>query len=214
MGISKPAVSVRDLQFCLYDRPIHPELFEIEHRQDVQERGYWSSIWLTNGGHVANFCWKKHFLVELLCPSYSPQGRNGILQKFPLRRERSCRQHTQEGLQYVMSGQVEQMSKKVFASVYDDFLVTAQSRGTLILRGDRNTPTAPFSYAEVDARQTELHVTTCHAFPDELAMAKTQSIFKAPGKVRRKRSAATKVRRGDIKEDEVAEEGTTSAAGY
>ena len=101
----------------------------------------------------------------------------------------------------MMSGQVEQMSKKVFASVYDELLVTAQSRGTLILRGDRNTPTAPFSYAEVDARQTELHITTCHAFPDELAMAKTQSIFQAPKKVRRKRSAATKVRRESSTEE-------------
>lgn len=196
MSTFKVPVSVKDLQFCLYDRPMHPELFEIEHRQDVQERDYWASIWLINGGHVASFCWKKCFLVELLSPAYSLRGRNGILQKLPLRGERTCRQHTEVGLQYIMAGQVERMSKKVFASIYDELLVTAQSRGTLILRGDRNTPTAPFAYAEIEARDAELHVTTCHAFPEELAMARIQSIFKTPGKPDRQRSTADKFQRG------------------
>ncbi len=82
----------------------------------------------------------------------------------------------------MMAGQVERMSKKVFASVYQDVLARAQSQGTLVLHGRADMAESRFAYVEIEARQRELHVSTCHAFPEELAMARTQSIFKAPAK--------------------------------
>ena len=196
MSSSEQRVCVADLQFSLYERPAHPELFKIEYRQDVAERMYWASIWLIDGGHVVTFNWKKYFLVELLTAEHNLGPRCGLLQKFPLRGERSCRQCSEEGLEYVMAGQVERMSQQVFDSTYQDVLATAQSRGTLVLRGAADNLKAPFVYAEIEARNSELHVTTCHAFPSELAMAKTQSIFKAPVKSPRGQSTAKKAGRG------------------
>ena len=35
----------------------------------------------------------------------------------------------------------------------------------------------PFTYIDYDARPNELHVLTFQAFPDELTIIKTQSIF-------------------------------------
>ncbi len=84
-----------------------------------------------------------------------------------------------------MAGQVERMSKRVFGSVYQDVLGRAQSRGTLVLHGRTDMAESRFAYVEIEARERELHVTACHAFPEELAMARTQSIFKAPVKSRR-----------------------------
>ena len=185
MSMSEQRVCVANLQFGLYDRPAHPELFKIDHRQDIEERMYWASVWLTEGGHVATFCWKKQFMVEILGPTDGLRPRNGVLQKFPLRGERTCRQCCQDGLKYVMAGQVERMSKKVFASVYQDVLARAQSRGTLVLHGKTDMTESRFTYVEIEARERELHITACHAFPEEMAMARTQSIFKAPAKPRR-----------------------------
>ena len=196
MSIPEQGVGVRDLQFALYERPAHPELFKIEYRQEVRERMYWASIWLIDGGHVVTFHWKKYFLAELLAGGYGPRPRRGLLRKFPLRGERTCRHCGEEGLKYVMAGQVERMSEKVFGSTYQDVLATAQSRGTLVLRGTADDAKVPFVYAEVEARTSELHVTTCHAFPGELAMAKTQSIFEAPVKPRPSRSTVKKADRG------------------
>jgi len=196
MSVPEQRVSVADLQFSLYERPAHPELFKIEYRQDVKERMYWASIWLTNGGHVVTFHWKKYFLVELLGAVGGLSPRRGLLQKFPLRGEKTCRQHCKEGLKYIMAGQIERMSQQVFTSIYQDVLATAQSRGTLVLRGAADNLKVPFVYAEIEARNSELHVSTCHAFPDELAMAKTQSIFKAPSQLRLGRNTTSKAQRG------------------
>ncbi len=195
MSASEQRVCVGDLQFGLYNRPAHPELFRIDHRQDVKERMYWASVWLIEGGHVVTFCWQKQFMVEILAGANGLGPRNGVLQKFPLRGERTCRQSCEEGLGYVMAGQVERMSKKVFASVYQDVLTRAQSRGTLVLHGRTNTTESLFAYVEIEARERELHVNTCHAFPEELAMAKTQSIFRAPSKPRRVRKTSNKADR-------------------
>ena len=192
MSMSEQRVYVKDLQFGLYNRPANPELFIIDHRQDIEERMYWASVWLTEGGHVVTFCWKKQFMVEVLGPANGLRPRNGVLQQFPLRGERTCRQCCEEGLQYVMAGQVERMSKKVFGSVYQDVLGRAQSRGTLVLHGRTDMAESRFAYVEIEARERELHVTACHAFPEELAMAKTQSIFKAPAKSRRVSKIAKK----------------------
>ena len=192
MSIHEQRVCVADLQFSLYERPAHPELFKIEYQQDVQERLYWASVWLIDGGHVVTFNWKKYFLVELLAAGYRLGPRRGLLQKFPLRGERTCQQCSEAGLKYVMAGQIERMSQKVFASTYQNVLATAQSRGTLVLHGEADNLKVPFVYAEIEARNNELHVTTCHAFPDELAMAKTQSIFRAPVKSPRSQGTAKK----------------------
>lgn len=192
MSRSNQQVSVGDLQFALYSRPAHPELFRIEHSQEVQEREYSASVWLIEGGHVVTFCWKKNYIVEILAGARELRPRGGVLQEFALRGEKTCRQCSEEGLKYVMAGNIERMSEKVFASIYQDTLATAQSRGILVLRGTSETATAPFAYAEIEARDSELHITTCHAFPDDLAMAKTQSIFKAPAGSRRLGNAANK----------------------
>ena len=196
MSMSEQRVCVGDLQFGLYNRPAHPELFKIDHRQDIEERMYWASVWLIEGGHVVTFCWKKQFMVEVLGPADGLRPRNGVLQKFPLRGERTCRQCCEEGLKYVMAGQVERMSKKVFGSVYEDVLARAQSRGTLVLHSRADMAESRFAYVEIEARERELHVTACHAFPEELAMAKTQSIFKAPAKSRQVGKPAKKSDRG------------------
>ena len=196
MSMSEQRVCVGDLQFGLYNRPAHPELFKIDHRQDIEERMYWASVWLIEGGHVVTFCWKKQFMVEVLGGADGLRPRNGVLQKFPLRGERTCRQCCEEGLKYVMAGQVERMSKKVFDSVYQDVLARAQSRGTLVLHGRADMAASRFAYVEIEARERELHVTACHAFPEELAMAKTQSIFKAPAKSRQVGKPAKKSDQG------------------
>ena len=196
MSMSEQRVCVGDLQFGLYNRPAHPELFKIDHRQDIEERMYWASVWLIEGGHVVTFCWKKQFMVEVLGGADGLRPRNGVLQKFPLRGERTCRQCCEEGLKYVMAGQVERMSEKVFGSVYEDVLARAQSRGTLVLHGRADMAASRFAYVEIEARERELHVTACHAFPEELAMAKTQSIFKAPAKSRQVGKPAKKSDRG------------------
>ena len=196
MSSPEQQVSLADLQFSLYERPAHPELFKIDFRQDVEERTYWASVWLIEGGHVVTFNWKKYFLVEMLAGGNGLGPRRGLLHKFPLRGEKTCRQHGEEGLEYVMAGAVERMSQHVFASTYQDVLATAQNRGTLVLRGTADNLNVPFVYVEIEARNSELHISTCHAFPDELAMAKTQSIFKAPAKSPRNRSTAKKAGRG------------------
>ena len=196
MKIPEQRVCVGDLQFALYDRPPHPELFKIDHRQEIEERKYWASVWLIEGGHVVLFGWKKLFMVEHLAGGNGERPRSGILQMFPLRGERTCRQCRDDGVKYVMAGQVERMSKKVFSSVYQEVLGRAQSRGTLVLHGRSDRTKSPFAYVEVEARESELHVTSCHAFPGELAMAKTQSIFKAPNRVRSSHKTINKADRG------------------
>ncbi|NIA06331.1 MAG: DUF2617 family protein [Actinobacteria bacterium] len=196
MSVPEQQISVGDLQFSLYERPAHPELFRIEYRQDVKERSYWASIWLIDGGHAVSFYWKKHFLTELLRGVGGLGPRRGLLHKFLLRGERTCRHSCEAGLKYIMAGQVERMGRQVFADTYQDVLATAQSRGTLVLRGPAEDLKVPFVYVEIEARDTELHVSTCHAFPDELAMARTQSIFKAPSAPSPGRRITGKARRG------------------
>ena len=196
MGLPEQEISVTDLQFSLYERPAHPELFRIEYCQDIKERSYWASVWLIDGGHVVSFCWKKHFLTELLMSADGLGPRRGLLHRFPLRGERTCRHACEAGLKYIMAGQVERMGPRVFADTYQDILATAQSRGTLVLRGPAEDLKVPFVYVEIEPRDAELHVCTCHAFPDELAMARTQSIFKAPSTPRRGRRTAGQTRRG------------------
>ena len=54
----------------------------------------------------------------------------------------------------------------------------AMQRGLFVpFPGWMSRSLTPFTYIDYDARPNQLHVLAFHAFPDELAVVKTQSIF-------------------------------------
>ncbi len=186
---------VSDLCFYLYRRPLHPELFCIHKNQRVQRGRYQANIWIMGLTHAVTIQGSEGCMTELTCAESDLLPANGLASTFRFRGERDHNEVLTDGIRYMMSSQVERLSQNLFEVIHRDMIRQAESRGLIATFDEWATEDglAPFTYIEHEAREQELHVYTYHAFPGELTILKTQSIFEVspprvvlPRRVRRR----------------------------
>jgi hypothetical protein len=178
MGTSQ-VQSVSSLRFSLYNRPLHPELFDIYHDHQVIKDGYEAQIWVTGCTHVIGFYRDGESLVEVTAGADAMLPSRGLLMEMPFRGERDHELLSPRGVRYITSFQVETMSPRVFSRTHHDLARAGARRGLFVpfpmwmIR----SPLTPFTYIDYQPKPNHLHVFTFHAFPEDLTVVKTQSIF-------------------------------------
>jgi hypothetical protein len=74
--------------------------------------------------------------------------------------------------------QIEKLSSGLYQRSYKDLEKFARNRGIFVKYPDSNCQgLEPFCYVDFESRAKELHVHTFAAYPDQLTMVKTQSLF-------------------------------------
>jgi hypothetical protein len=166
------------LRFYLYERPLHPELFDIYHDHQIVKTGYEAQVWVTGCTHVIGFFCKPFALVEAMAETDTELPQRGSLLELPLRGERAHERKRGEGINYMMNFQVEQMSPAVYSKTHHDLARLGAKRGLFVpFPMWMSSSLTPFTYIDYEAKPNELHVFAFHAFPEDLTIVKTQSIF-------------------------------------
>ncbi len=170
--------TVSELQFILYSRPLHPELFDIYHDHRIVQAGYEAHIWVTGISHLIGFFRGRATIVELIAETGAELPRRGRLISLPLRGEKDREINHIDGIRYMTSFQVETMSARLYAHSHEELAAQASRGGLFVPFPEWSSGSlAPLSYIDYDAKVRHLHVFSYHAFPDELTIIKTQSIF-------------------------------------
>jgi len=170
--------SVSSLRFYLYDRPLHPELFDIYHDHHIIKNGYEAQIWVTGCTHVIGFFRDRVSLLQVTAHADNILPQRGQLLEIPFRGERDHECKRAEGINYMMSFQVEAMSTAVYSRTHHDLARLGAQRGLFVPFPMWMTRSlTPFTYIDYEAKPNELHVFTFHAFPEDLTIVRTQSIF-------------------------------------
>lgn len=170
--------SVSKLRYYLYDRPLHPELFDICHDHYIVKKGYEAQIWVTGCTHVIGFYRGPVSLVEVTAEAETMLPHRGLLLDLPFRGERNHERRGTEGINYMMNFQVDTMSPAVYTRTHHELARLGTQRGLFVPFPMWMTRSlTPFSYIDYLAKPNELHVFTFHAFPEDQAIVKTQSIF-------------------------------------
>lgn len=169
---------IDDLQFYLFQRPLHPELFRINQVKRIEQRRYTAEIWIVGLAHVVTLQYGKECLTELITDETEVLPKMGLATSFPFRGERDHAQSFGDDLRYILSCQVERMTPNLFPSSHRDLMKYAQKRGLFVMFDDWEVDgIAPFTFIDYEAREHEFHVHAFHAFPDSTTLLKTQSIF-------------------------------------
>jgi hypothetical protein len=169
---------VAALRFYLYDRPVHPELFDIYHDHQVAMKGYEAQIWVTGCTHAIGFFHERNSLLEITSDAENILPQRGRLLDMPFRGEKQHECTAVDGVRYMMNFQVESMSPGVYSKMHHELAKLGAQRGLFVpFPTWRSRALTPFTYIDYDARANELHVFAFHAFPEDLTMVKTQSIF-------------------------------------
>jgi len=128
--------------------------------------------------HAVTFQGGGGCVTELTCDESDLLPANGLAASFRMRGERDHTEPAMDGVRYLMSSQVERLTQNLFEATHRDMVRHSQQRGLLVSFDEwaADGP-APFTYIEHEARHREFHVYAYHAFPDDLSIVKTQSIF-------------------------------------
>lgn len=169
---------VEDLHFCLYQRAIHPELFHIHRVKRIQQSRYQAEIWVVGLAHVVTVQFGDQILTELITEDTELLPKLGLAASFRFRGERDHSQSFGDDVNYILSTQVERLTPQLFPATHRDYVHYAQNRGLFVSFDEwEHDGLAPFTFLDCDARDHEFHVHAFHAYPEELTLLKTQSIF-------------------------------------
>jgi len=169
---------VSELRFMVYSRALHPELFDIYHDHRIRKSRYDAQIWVTGLSHLIGFYRGDAAVTEVIASSDAMLPHRGKLMSLPFRGERDEEYDHVEGIRYMTSFQVEQMSARLYAKMHEELLEQAGEHGLFVpFPRWASGALTPFSHVDYEAKVRQLHVFAYHAFPEERTLVKTQSIF-------------------------------------
>jgi hypothetical protein len=162
----------------LYERPLHPELFEIFREIQATTRNYESNVWITGCSHVVAMHTGAMTLCEVVDDEDAPLPGRGRIMTMPFTRDKSFSREYPCGLSYTMNLQVESMSRRVYWEMHKDLIKLGAKRGNFVAFPQwRHKDLVPFTYLSCEARPNRLHSVAFHAFPANRTVTKVQSVF-------------------------------------
>jgi hypothetical protein len=174
-------VQALDLNLFLYDRPLHPELFQHFADYRIRQGGYVADIWITGLSHVVTVTMGHRSVTELVFSDQEMLPTRGVLTRFRIKGERDADREAADGWHYMVSSQVETMAEPLYKSVHNDLIRHAARRGWHYAYEQwADGELVPFTYIDHEARDREFHIHAFHAFPQDRTLVKTQSIFELP----------------------------------
>lgn len=171
-------VAVEELMFSLFQRPLHPELFQIYASRNLNTEKYEAVIWITGCTHVVSVFAGDICLAEVVSIPGQMLPSRGLIERFQFRGPRTHKCTLSRGVSYMTDFQVEKMSPGLYRQSHTDLERFARNRGLFVKFPELEIgKLQPFCYVDFEARQAELHIHTFTAYPDQVTMIKTQSLF-------------------------------------
>lgn len=172
----RPAVS--QLVFHLFERPIHPELFDIRKREVVRQPNYMADIRICGSGHVVTFQTADSTATEILTGRGQPLPERKEIFQRRLKGSRDESLKCGKDITYHMSYQVETLPPEVFLTMHEELQMDCQRApiSHTFSSANRLSPAA-LSFVQTDVWPHSLLIHAFHTFPEDCAIVKTQSLF-------------------------------------
>ena len=178
MEIPKTNIAIDELMFSLYQRPLHPELFEIKAKRHLKTENYETIVWETGCSHMISVFVGDMCLSEVIANSKQLLPKRGLVERFKFKGQRNHKCTLSRGLSYMTDFQVERMSDNLYMKSKVDLEKFSKNRGLFVEYPESSSSgLTPFSYIDFEPRRNELHVHSFHAFPEQRTILKTQSLF-------------------------------------
>lgn len=168
---------VAELVFRLYDRPLHPELFDVLLCRTVKRDGHTLSVRLTRTGHVLGWTDGRVHLEEVTVTSEMELPESGCRLDHPFDGGRTGRCEF-GGVRYQVGWQLEVLPPEQFAHVHEELALDGARKGLVFhCKTGNRLGLSPLGVVIATTVPSGLSVTAFHTFPDEFALIKTQSLI-------------------------------------
>ncbi|REJ95451.1 MAG: DUF2617 family protein [Planctomycetota bacterium] len=165
------------LVFQVFERSVHPELFDIYAETHIAAPGFEGVVRICRAGHVVEFRREGRHLTEVVASRDQQLPRRGRCASQLLHggRDFDCEVN---GIAYCCSAHVEHVDAEVFSELQDELSVDA-SRALVSYRfpGANRLQPGPVSVIQAEATESCLVLHAFHTFPENRAILRTQSLF-------------------------------------
>ncbi len=175
VSIARPDVS--DLSFQMYERSVHPELFQVSAECRIERENYSAEFRLCEAGHVIIFRRGSECLTEVIATRQQmlPTHRRRIERRF-----QGCQHESQrfQDVRYDASFQLERLEPNVYERCHDELAHDLRTADlAYAFAANARFGPVPMSLMRIDATPDSLLVHAFHTFPDSFGVVKTQSLF-------------------------------------
>lgn len=169
---------VADLVYRLFDRPIHPELYDRVATRTVERSGFRVAAHITPTGHLLEWTHGTDRVTEVLAAEDSLLPRRGQRLGHRFGGSRGGRCEIAPGLRYQVSTHVEILEADQFDEVNAEWRAEGMKKGLVWhVRPDTRFDRSPLGVVIVEALAKCLSISALHTFPEELAVVRTQSLL-------------------------------------
>jgi len=170
---------ITDLNFHLFARNIHPELFEVCASRLIERENYSLKLKITTDGHAISFHHGSIILTEVSAGAHHSLPTGNILISHPIEGT-TIDQAVYDGhIGFSSKVQLECVPAKMFVSIQQQLDQRVECEG-LVQRFESNGRLAfgAISYINVQAYRKHVKVRTFHTFPETCSIIKSDTQFK------------------------------------
>ena len=164
-------------QIVLYDRALHPELFQLKGRRVFNAGLYDLEAWLLNGAHLLRFQHGKHCACEMIIEQERDLPSTGLVSAFLCAGEHEFEHcFRNQGVNYITSVQTETLSENQFHAAFDEYTDFARGNGALAHTWDEGSGPC-LSVMDVQQHSREIHAQSYHLVAAGRLVLRSQTIF-------------------------------------
>ena len=169
---------ITDLNFHVFARTIHPELFNACGRRVIERENYRLILNITTAGHLIEFTHDDLVLTEVSATKHQPLPQTLRLVSRPIEGVHTEETEFGERLTYHNKVQFEGVSPKMLVTIQQQLDESQRCEG-LLHRFESNGRMAfgAVSYINVQAFNSHVKIRSFHTFPDTCAVMKSESKF-------------------------------------
>ncbi len=179
MGVVFVRPRVAEVVFRVYDRPLHPEFFDVAATRSVERDNYRLVVRLTRTGHTLSWTNGQTHIEEVTVTLEQQLPDTGIrlTHRFDNRRRARCDFAT---VRYHLESQVEVLPPEPFVHYHAELVADGERKGLVYhCKTANRIGLSPLGLVIVEALPRCLSITAFHTFPDEFAVLKTQSLIES-----------------------------------
>lgn len=177
MHTSAERISTQTYQTIVYERALHPELFQLKDRRTLLGKGYELEVWLMGGGHLVRFERGRSCASELVIDREAGLPTANVVVAFPCAGEREFEHKFSEwSAGYMTSVQTESLSENLYRSTLRE-MTRHIAENDSIAHGWKSEAGENLSIVDVQVMSKEVHVQAYHLVAEGGFVLRTQSLF-------------------------------------
>lgn len=180
MSVSHKSSSMQSYRLMAYNRPLHPELFDLQARRIDRHGDYEAENWVTPAGHVVRFQYAGEIFTEAVIGNADHLPETGLIHAMPCLGEKDFQLDPHEGkIGYVTTLQTEMLTDNLYSVTLSEMQDFARETGSLAHSYINKDGAACLSVLDTQKYKREFHIQSYHLLGASGMVLRTQSIFEA-----------------------------------